>query len=178
MVDCSCYSKVWPKASAALITLSIYPSIHCFWVLVILSSPLSPCGGMICNNRPSECPPPVTLRKLRGIQPHYKRQTDFSVSCGRSMPALMSLQSHGKAKQGCDQASNRGAASKDRLWKAILTWCYWFWLDSDPSGWEESCEQQTGRPHANICTEVGEGWFGSFPPSIVFILFFFFNAAS
>lgn len=62
----------------------------------------------------------MTGRKLRGIQPRYERQAGFSVSCCRSMPPLMSLQSHGKAKQGCDQASIRGAASKGRLWKAIL----------------------------------------------------------
>lgn len=53
-------------------------------------------------------------------------------------------------------------------------WYYWFWLASDPSGWEQSSEQQTGRPRVNFCTEVGEGWFGSFPSSIFFSFFLFF----
>lgn len=63
-----------------------------------------------------------------------------------------------------------------RLQKAAFEkpfWYYWSWLASDSSRWEENYEQQTGRPRVNFPTEVGEGWFGSFPTSV-----FFFYAPS
>lgn len=165
---------VWPKAWAALITLSIYPSIvsgfssfsHHRWV---------PAEEWHATTGPSS----VLHQWLAGNCVGFSH-----VMRGRQVFQFLVV---APCRRWCHCSHTAKPnkvvirlLSEAPLQKAVFEkpfWYYWFWLSSDPSGWEESCEQQTGRPHVNIRTEVGEGWFGSFPPP-VFFLFFFFNAAS